>query len=215
VEKGYQQELAQLRMRLDVRAAAEAGPTAHAQIPLPPKIDPTQPVTVAEFYQIMGGLAPRLEAAAVTEALRASWNITTEEERAALTSYPELSQIEEPKRSRLIQQAVVLARTAKVDSGSAASNPAAPHVEGKPTRAVGDRVVPLVETGSPQAMAEPRAGGEEFNRVRLAYEKAKSMPQRTQKEAADRREAMRVAYHQYLTVTGGEEAARAGFIQRG
>ncbi len=204
-DKDREQEMAQTRfqMQTNALAAGQRIPGGFVPAALPENVKATDPVQVGQFLDIFNQALPRIEQAAVSQAIRASWNVTVEEEQQALASYPDIERIPEPARTSQILEAVRMLRSA----GSAPS-PSTP-VSAAPASA------PLAVQSAPPTVPQPEqsqapmVGEPQTVNVRAAalaaYEQAKAMPATTKALARERTDRMRDAWTRINQIDGQTE----------
>jgi hypothetical protein len=175
---------------------------ASARPPKTPPMDLSQfpqeklnePLTVQEFMIALQEMFPKLVAEAQASAMRGTWDVTPEEQAAALTRYPQLSQMQEGSSEQLtaIKRVVDVMRSSAQPAQAA---PSAPAATAQPTRTP-QRVAPMVEQSSPSEM--PDGGGlNELGKARADYEKAKLIENSTK-----RVKAMRAAFDRIKALQG-------------
>lgn len=207
LEAGYRKGLEQMQLRMEVGNI----PSGY-QIPpatLPAGIDPDANVTAKDFFQGVYSMLPALSGEAASQAIRASWDISPQEEQLVLSEIPEISQKPEPVRTQLIMKAVRMNRSYASPAGSNGSAPVQAAPAPRLTRPVG-HVVPHVE--SAQAPMAPEPVGQDRNgllqQARTDYERARLMPTRTVQEARSREEALRTAWRKIETLGAGDGIPR-------
>ena len=215
LETGYRRSLEQMQLRMEA-AAIPAG--YHLPpVQLPPGIDPDAQVTAKEFFQGVYNMLPALSGEAASQAIRSTWDITSQEEQQVLGEIPEISQKPEPVRTQLIMKAARMNRSYASPVVSNGPTPApAPQVL-RPVREVG-RVVPHVESAMSPMAPEPVAQDRNAlaMQAQTEYERARQMPRRTAQESRSREEALRAAWRRVegLTSTPDTGGIPTGFVQR-
>lgn len=198
-------EMQEMRLLYESQLAAIQAANGGAQTQLPPGTNPDAPVTVKEFAQYMDRVLPYLE----EKAIRNTWDVTQEEERAILQANPHFQSLPDgAQRAKFIQNAANLMRKRQ----ASASAPA-PQTQSGPapqTRNVGKRVVPHVEASTRPRAADfqPESPTANFS---AEYEKAKLIKDPKQRMAAMKR-AFKGA--QYAAGVSDEALAKASFSQR-
>lgn len=176
---------------------------AAARIPQAPLLDLTQfpkdklnePLTVQEFMIALQNMFPKLVAEAQAGAMRGTWNVTLEEQAAALARYPQLAQMTDGSAEQLtaIKNVVDVMRSNSAQPAQAA--PSAPAATAQPTRTL-QRVSPMVEHSSPSQVPDD-AGQDTAQMARAEYEKAKLI-----ENPKKRINAMRAAFVKIKAVSG-------------
>jgi len=176
---------------------------ATARLPQAPQMDLSQfpqdklnePLTVQEFMIVLQNMYPKLVAEAQASALRGTWDVTPQEQAAALQRYPQLSQMKDGSAEQL----TALKRVVDVmRSNSAQPAQAAPSVQAETaqTTRTPQRVSPMVERSSPSETPDTGGPGS-LGKAQAAYEAAKQI-----ENPAKRIKAMRVAFEQIKAVQG-------------
>ena len=166
--------------------------------PLPPGIEPGQTPTWEQLSSFFSYAVPAVQADARAQAIRATWDVTFEEEQRALQAYPVLATIgTEPARTQKTLEAVRLLRQATQAPASPAPASAlafAPLPETRPGRPT----VPHTEyISSPVSPDAPAVGAmelaiAEYNQVEASLRSARTDAERKERLLALRRASEKV-----------------------
>jgi hypothetical protein len=151
-----EEAIAQMNLKLQIAQQATAG-QAQAPVlpPLPEGINAEDPTTWGQIHALLNNIVPHIRTDAIAQATRSMWDVTYEEEAKVLQENPGLQNTPEPERTRLIMQAVKLARPKPAAAPSPAPATGAPVAPPgpAPTRPA-PATVPHVETGAAPAVSD-------------------------------------------------------------
>ena len=169
----------------------EATPVDFSQFP---KDKLNQNLTVQDFMTAMQTMMPKLVAEANAQVLRQNWDVTPQEQQAALQRYPQLAQYPQgsPEQLTAIKKVVDLLRSSAQPAQVAPSAGSAPAQQTRPAQ----RTVPMVEQSTPSEMAD-NAGSDVVAQAQADYEKAKLI-----KNPKERINAMRSAFDRIKAAAG-------------
>jgi hypothetical protein len=189
----FQRQMQQMQLDWQIQAAsmAPAAPQPPGQA-LPKDLSPTDPVTFEQFAVMAGNLPALVE----IHTTRATWGISPQEEQQILAEYPNLVQMPELQRVRLMKQVADMKRSAP-----AAAPPAPNGRQATPQqRPITQHVVPHVEGGTPPVVSEPHAN-DQLQLALKAYEDAKQIPDKRKRHLA-----MRQTWDRVLAIQGVSHA---------
>lgn len=154
-----------------------------------------QNLTVQDFMTAMQNMMPRLVSEANAQVLRQNWDVTPQEQQAAIQRYPQLAQYPEGSTEQLtaVKKVVDLLRSQSAQPAQAA--PSAGSQPAQQTRPA-QRTVPMVEQSTPTEMSD-NAGSDAVAQAQADYEKAKLI-----KNPKERINAMRSAFNRIKAVAG-------------
>jgi hypothetical protein len=182
----FEEMLETQRLDMEIRSAGMI-PQVAAPAPqqLPQGFNPEDTVTMGQVIPMLQNTVQMAQ----LQAIRATWDVTPEEENAVFQQYPQLANTPEPARTTFVQKAALMARKRASGSSPAAESPADNGKQATPPRSSQrplTNVVPHVEAGhGAPSFPEPEAGANDaYTAATREYEEAKKIPNRRERHTA-------------------------------
>ena len=155
MRRDHDRENQELRLMLEMNQnlGRNPGPTQQGLPQLPPGTDLNKELTLGDMLQVRKSVVPVMQSGAQAQAIRAAWDVTSEEEAAVLRDYPNLQTTQDPDRSRFVQRAVQLRRQAS--EAAVTPTPTPVPIVPVPQQRAAAPTVPQPEAALQQSVAEP------------------------------------------------------------
>jgi len=202
----YEAKLEEMRLQIQLMQHQPAQPQTFSPDPsqLPPDYDPKAYATNGQILEALYRFGEQVSKELEATRLRSRWDVTDEEEAAALSIYPAINQKQEPDRSKAILDAVrVLRKSRGATAKSTAGTPAHSNVPTAPRTVPSPSVAPTTV-----ADQRPVSTSDSLKKAFADYEAAKRLPNKSQRVAAMKEAHSRILQ---LQSTSREAVSQAGF----
>lgn len=205
--------MAEVQLELEALRASQGMAHPSNNLNLPEGVDPAAGATINDLFQFGKNVAQIVEqrlAEATAQQIRASWNVTPQEEQMVIQRFPSYANLPEPQRSQQIKRAVdLLIRPSQPKQQPAAAQPARSPEAPAPVQ---QRIVPHVERS--YSPVDETVKGSAMTEALAAYNAIKMDTKLTPSQRAS---ALRAAAERIQSMTGQsfEDTMKTDWVSRG